>query len=74
MDPEVFAVDAASVELARAKTRARTRYGLHRQSHLGPSLNLPAILTMQNDVHARQSQEWRFPLVNAALDQIARRR
>jgi hypothetical protein len=47
---------------------------VHPQSHLGPSFNLPAVLTMRDDMVARQGTEWRFPLVNAALDQIDARR
>jgi len=72
MDPEILAVDAAAVKIARRRLGygdIPTPYGLHRQSHLGPSLNLPAILTMRNDVVAQIMAQRPTPL----LDRLARR-
>jgi hypothetical protein len=56
VDPEILTIDDAAMQIARKRRlgygdSSRQRYDiLHRQSHLGPSLNLPAILSMRNDV------------------------
>lgn len=59
MDPEIVVVDNESARIARKRRLGYgdipTPYGLHRQSHLGPSLNLPEILTMRDDVVSRQT-------------------
>ena len=54
MDPELVAVDAESARRARRRL-GYGDYGLHRQSHLGPSLNLPARLTIRDDMFSRQT-------------------